>query len=36
LDLDAMLTNTYGLDDINEGFQDMRDGKNIRGVLALG
>jgi S-(hydroxymethyl)glutathione dehydrogenase/alcohol dehydrogenase len=36
LDLDAMVTRTYRLEDINEGFQDMRDGKNIRGVLALG
>ncbi len=33
LDLDSMITRTYGLDDINQGFQDMRDGKNIRGVL---
>jgi S-(hydroxymethyl)glutathione dehydrogenase/alcohol dehydrogenase len=27
------VTNTYTLDDINQGYQDMRDGKNIRGVL---
>jgi Zn-dependent alcohol dehydrogenase len=33
LDLDAMVTNTYKLGDINQGYQDMRDGKNIRGVL---
>ena len=36
LDLDSMVTRTYQLGDINEGFQDMRDGKNIRGVLTLG
>lgn len=33
LDLESMVTNTYTLDDINKGYQDMRDGKNIRGVL---
>lgn len=33
LDLDGMVTRTYSLDDINQGFRDMRDGKNIRGVL---
>ncbi|MCO8129145.1 NDMA-dependent alcohol dehydrogenase [Acidimicrobiia bacterium EGI L10123] len=33
IDLDGMVTRTYSLDDINQGFQDMREGKNIRGVL---
>jgi len=33
LDLDSMITNTYKLGDVNQGYQDMRDGKNIRGVL---
>lgn len=33
LDLDGMVTTTYSLDDINVAFQDLRDGKNIRGVL---
>ena len=33
LDLDGLVTRTYTLDDINDGYQDMRDGKNIRGVL---
>ena len=33
LDLDSMITRTYKLGDINQGYQDMRDGKNIRGVL---
>jgi len=33
LDLDSMITSTYKLGDINQGYQDMRDGKNIRGVL---
>jgi S-(hydroxymethyl)glutathione dehydrogenase/alcohol dehydrogenase len=30
-----MVTRTYPLDDINQGYQDLRDGKNIRGVLVM-
>jgi len=33
LDLDGLVTRTYSLDDINQGYADMNDGKNIRGVL---
>ena len=33
LDLDGLVTKTYPLEGINEGYKDMRDGKNIRGVL---
>ncbi|HEY2428929.1 MAG TPA: zinc-binding dehydrogenase, partial [Acidimicrobiales bacterium] len=33
LDLDAMVTRTYPLDGVNEGYADMRLGRNIRGVL---
>ncbi|HZU48461.1 MAG TPA: NDMA-dependent alcohol dehydrogenase [Mycobacterium sp.] len=33
LKVDEMVTNTYPLEDINEGYQDMLDGKNIRGVI---
>ena len=33
LDLDGLISKTYTLDGINDGYQDMRDGKNIRGVL---
>ena len=33
LKLDELVTNTYALEDINQGYQDMRDGKNIRGVI---
>jgi S-(hydroxymethyl)glutathione dehydrogenase/alcohol dehydrogenase len=33
LKLDELVTNTYKLDDINLGYQDMRDGKNIRGMV---
>ncbi len=35
LDLDGMVTSTYPLEDINQGYQDMHDGKNIRGVLVM-
>jgi S-(hydroxymethyl)glutathione dehydrogenase/alcohol dehydrogenase len=34
LKLDELVTTTYSLDDVNQGYQDMRDGKNIRGVLS--
>ena len=34
LKLDELITTKYALDDINEGYQDMRDGKNIRGLLS--
>jgi S-(hydroxymethyl)glutathione dehydrogenase/alcohol dehydrogenase len=33
LDLDHMVTRTYPLHGINQGYQDMRDGLNIRGVI---
>ena len=33
LKLDELVTRTYRLDEINQGYQDMRDGKNIRGVI---
>ncbi|MBW8826032.1 MAG: NDMA-dependent alcohol dehydrogenase [Acidobacteria bacterium] len=35
IDLDGMVTRTYPLEGINDGYQDMRDGKNIRGVIVL-
>lgn len=33
LDLDGLITTTYKLQDLNQGFRDMHDGKNIRGVV---
>jgi NDMA-dependent alcohol dehydrogenase len=33
LKLDELVTTTYSLDDVNQGYQDMRDGKNIRGMI---
>ena len=35
LKLDELITRTYTLDQINQGYQDMRDGKNIRGVITF-
>lgn len=33
LKLDELVTNTYSLDQINQGFADMHAGKNLRGVI---
>jgi Zn-dependent alcohol dehydrogenase len=33
LKLDELITRRYTLDEVNEGYQDMLDGKNIRGVI---
>jgi S-(hydroxymethyl)glutathione dehydrogenase/alcohol dehydrogenase len=33
LKLDELITNRYTQDQINEGYQAMRDGTNIRGVI---
>ena len=33
LKLDELITKTYTLDEIQQGYQDMHDGKNIRGVI---
>ncbi|GAA4371823.1 NDMA-dependent alcohol dehydrogenase [Agromyces bauzanensis] len=33
LKLNELVTKTYSLEEINQGYQDMRDGKNIRGVI---
>jgi S-(hydroxymethyl)glutathione dehydrogenase/alcohol dehydrogenase len=35
LKLDELITKTYTLDQINEGYQAMRDGVNIRGVIVM-
>jgi alcohol dehydrogenase (nicotinoprotein) len=31
--LTELITKKYTLDEINEGYQDLMDGKNIRGVI---
>jgi len=33
LKLDELVTKRYTLDQINEGFDDMLSGKNIRGII---
>ena len=33
--LDELVTNTYTLDDINQGYEDMRNGTNIRGMVVF-
>lgn len=33
LKLDELVTTTYTLEDINQGYEDLRNGKNIRGVI---
>jgi S-(hydroxymethyl)glutathione dehydrogenase/alcohol dehydrogenase len=33
LKLDELITTRYNLDEINDGFADMRAGRNIRGVI---
>jgi len=33
LKLDELVTREYDLDGVNQGYQDMRDGKNIRGLI---
>jgi S-(hydroxymethyl)glutathione dehydrogenase / alcohol dehydrogenase len=33
--LDELVTRTYTLDDVNQGYQDMRDNKNVRGVVTF-
>ena len=34
LHLDELVTSRYRLDEINSGYRDMHDGRNIRGVIA--
>jgi S-(hydroxymethyl)glutathione dehydrogenase/alcohol dehydrogenase len=36
LKLDELITKRYALDEINVGYQAMRDGENIRGVIVHG
>jgi NDMA-dependent alcohol dehydrogenase len=35
LKLDELVTRTYQLEDINAGYEDMREGRNIRGVIVF-
>jgi S-(hydroxymethyl)glutathione dehydrogenase/alcohol dehydrogenase len=33
LKLDELITTRYRLDEVNQGYRDLLDGRNIRGVL---
>ena len=33
LKLDELITNRYTLDQVNDGYRDMREGKNVRGII---
>ena len=33
LKVDELVTRRYTLDEVNEGYQDMLEGRNIRGVI---
>ena len=33
LKLDELITKRYTLDEVNQGYADLLDGKNIRGVI---
>jgi len=35
LKLNELVTRTYQLEDINDGYEDMRQGKNLRGVIVF-
>jgi len=35
LKLDELVTRTYPLEQINQGYQDMLDGVNLRGVITF-
>ena len=35
LNLDPLLSRSYGLDEVNEAYQDLRNGRIVRGMLSL-
>ena len=35
LKLDELITNRFRLDEVDQGYQDLRDGKNVRGVMLI-
>jgi NDMA-dependent alcohol dehydrogenase len=35
LDLQGLVTRTYPLEQVNQGYSDLKEGKNIRGVLVM-
>jgi NDMA-dependent alcohol dehydrogenase len=35
VNLDDLITRTYDLEDLNRGYEDLREGRNIRGVVVM-
>jgi alcohol dehydrogenase (nicotinoprotein) len=35
LKLDELVTNRYRLEEVNQGYRDLTDGKNLRGVVII-
>ena len=33
LDLDKMCSRTYSIDEVHQGFEDLVEGRNIRGII---
>jgi S-(hydroxymethyl)glutathione dehydrogenase/alcohol dehydrogenase len=36
LKLDEIITTSYTLDEVNQGYADMHAGRNVRGVITFG
>ena len=36
LKLDELVTKTYSLEEINQGYADMNEGNNVRGLILYG
>ena len=36
LDIDDLITNEYSLDEVQQGYDDLRAGRNVRGVVSIG
>jgi Zn-dependent alcohol dehydrogenase len=34
--LDELVSRTYRLDQVNQGYQDMREHRNVRGMIRFG
>ena len=35
LDLEGSVSATYSLEEVNEGYRDLREGRNIKGVIVF-
>jgi alcohol dehydrogenase (nicotinoprotein) len=36
LRLEELITRRYRLDDVNLGYEDLREGRNLRGIIEFG